>query len=118
VQQDQQTHILIVDDSPDDLDMYTHYLSMKGYRVSGASDGKDGLGKALRLLPHLVILDLWLPIISGWEVMQRLKGDERTKHIPVLVVTAHSSVPTLESDGWLMKPCSPDRLGAEIARIV
>lgn len=114
----QQAHILIVEDSPDDQDMYAQHLSMKGYQVSTASDGKEGLDKAFKLQPHLILLDLWLPRISGWEAMQRLKADERTKHIPVLVVTGHCSVRTPGSDGRLTKPCPLDQLEAEIARIV
>src|ERR1035437_4793577 len=52
----------------------------------------DGLEKALELRPDLILLDLWLPRISIWDVMQHLKADERTKHIPVLVITGHALV--------------------------
>jgi len=113
-----QTHILIVDDSVDDRNMYAHYLCMKGFRVSKARDGKESLERALELQPDLILMDLWLPRMSGWEATQRLKVDERTKHIPVLVVTSHSSARPLECDGLLTKPCPLDQLGAEIAGIL
>lgn len=114
----QQTKILIVDDSEDDRNMFAHYLSRKGYRASKARDGKEALEKAFELQSDLVLLDMWLPIISGWDVIKRLKADKRTKHIPVLVITGHSSVRNRESDGWLMKPCPLDQLDGEIARIL
>ena len=113
-----QTHILIVDDSEDDRDLYALYLTQKGYRVSKAHDGEEGLEKALALEPDLVVLDLWLPKISGWGVLLRLKSAERTKHIPVLIVTSDDSVQPQECEGLLTKPCPPDELFAEIARRV
>lgn len=113
-----QTHILIVDDSSDDRNMYAHYLAQKGYRVSKAHDGKDGLEKALGLEPDVVLLDLWLPRISGWEVMQRMKADARTTRIPVLVITGHTAMQPRGCAGWLTKPCLLDELGGEVARIL
>jgi two-component system cell cycle response regulator DivK len=112
---DRPAHVLIVDDSADDRTMYAHYLTRKGYRVSKAHDGKDGLEKAFGLLPDLVVLDLWLPKVSGWELMQHLKAHKRTRHIPILVITGHTLVQPLECDGFLTKPCALDQLGAEIA---
>lgn len=111
-----QAHILIVDDSADDRNVYSYYLASKGYRVTKAHDGKEALERAFGLLPDLIVLDLWLPKISGWEVMQRLRADGRTKHIPVVVVTGHTLVQPLECDGFLTKPCPLDELGVEIAQ--
>jgi two-component system cell cycle response regulator DivK len=62
-----QAHIVIVDDLSDDRHMYAHYLTRKGYRGSTAHDGKEGLEKAFWLIPDLILLDLCLPKISGWE---------------------------------------------------
>ena len=111
-----QAHILIVDDSEDSRNMMAYHLGRKGYRVSKASDGEDGLEKAFGLLPYLVVLDLWLPKISGWEVVERLKSDERTKNIPVLVVTGHTSARALECEGVLTKPVALDQLAAKIVK--
>jgi DNA-binding response OmpR family regulator len=113
-----QTHILIVDDSEDERNMHAYYLTRKGYRVSKALDGEEGLKKALALEPDIIVLDLWLPKISGWGVLLRLKSAERTKHIPVLIVTGDASVQPQECEGLLTKPCPPDELGAEVARRV
>jgi two-component system cell cycle response regulator DivK len=115
---DRQAHILIVDDSEDSRNMFAHYLARRGYRVTTAHDGEDGLEKAFGLLPDLVVLDLWLPKKSGWEVVQRLKAVESTKRIPVVVVTGHSSARALECEGILTKPLVPEQLAAKIAKIL
>ena len=113
-----QKHILIVDDSEDVRRMYSIYLTQQGYRVSKAHSGEEGLEKAFGIGPDLVVLDLWLPKLSGWEVLRRLKSNERTKHIPVLVITAHYRSPPKGCDGFLTKPCTLDQLGVEIAERV
>ncbi len=108
-------HVLIVEDSEDDQMMYAYYLVRHGFHVSEASDGIEGLEKAFDLAPDLILLDLWLPKMSGWEVMLRLKGDERTKNIPVLAVTGHTAAVPRECNGFLTKPLSLDQLSEEIA---
>ncbi len=115
-----QTRILIVEDAEDDRDMFAHYLCTKGYLVSKAGDGKEGLEKAVELHPHIILVDLWLPVMGGWEFTRRLRADERTKHSSILVITGHSTIQpsTLECDGWLTKPCPLEVLDAEIARIL
>lgn len=114
-----QKHILIVNDFKDDRDMYGHYLVQKGFRVSFALDGQEALDKATQILPDLIMMDLWLPIIGGWEATRRLKGDEKTKHIPIVVLTARAFVvaASLGCDGCLIKPCLPEDMLAEVNRI-
>jgi len=114
-----QKHILIVDDFKDDRDMYGHYLVQKGFRVSFAVDGQEAIDKAFQLQPDLILMDLWLPIIGGWEATRRLKSDEKTKHIPIVVLTARAFVvaASLGCDGCLIKPCLPEDMTAEINRI-
>jgi two-component system cell cycle response regulator DivK len=109
-----QKHILIVDDGEDLREMFAYYLTRKGFRVSMARDGKEGLEKAFGVMPDLVLLDLWLPEISGWEVLHRLKSDGRTKHIPVLILTGYTMAPPRECDGFLTKPFQLAELDAEI----
>ncbi len=115
---DGRAHILVVEDAKEDQMRYFYYLNRQGYRVTEANDGQDGLDKAFRLAPDLILLDLWLGKLSGWEVVQRLKADEKTKNIPVLVVTGHTASHPWGCDGVLTKPFSLDQLGREIAERV
>jgi CheY-like chemotaxis protein len=111
-------HVLIVDDSPDDREMYDHHLTMKGYKVTTAADGVEGLVKAFNLRPNLILLDLRLPTLGGLETMRLLKADPRTKDCPVIIITGYVWHPpkTSQYDGWLTKPCPLDQLEAEVAR--
>jgi CheY-like chemotaxis protein len=115
-----QKHILIVDDSKDSREMYAQHLSLKGFRVSMACDGKEGLEKAFELHPHLILMDLRLPVIDGWEATRLLKAEERTKDCPVVVITGLTWLQpnSIECDGWLTKPCPLDQLDAEITRVL
>lgn len=116
----EQKHILIIEDSADERDLYTLHLSLKGFRVSKAEDGKEGLDKAFELRPDLILIDLWLPTIGGWRATQLLRADQRTRNCAVVVITGHPIIrpKTLECDGWLTKPCPLDQLDAEIARVL
>src|SRR5579872_1644977 len=116
----QKSLILIVDDFKDDREMYSHYLTRCGFRVSVASDGQEGLDKARELLPDLVLMDLGLPEVGGWEAIRQLKANEKTKHIPVVVLTARAfvSAAAVGSDGCLIKPCPPADLLVEVVRVL
>ena len=115
-----QPSILIIEDSKDDREMYAQFLSMKGYASSAAANGKEGLDKAIALSPDLILMDLRLPGIDGWELVNRLKADERTRHCAVVIVTGLTWLQpkTLECDAWLTKPCRLDRLEEELTRIL
>ena len=82
------SRILVVDDEPDLVELVRHHLQREHYEVVTAGDGETGLAEARRRLPDLVVLDLMLPGIDGLEVCRRLKSDQRTAHIPVLMLTA------------------------------
>lgn len=112
--------ILIVDDFKDDREMYAHFLTRSGFQVSLASDGQEALDKAFNLLPDLILMDLWLPQIGGWEAIRQLKADDRTKEIPIVVLTARAfvSAPAVGSEGCLIKPCQPDDLLVEVVRVL
>jgi two-component system cell cycle response regulator DivK len=112
--------ILIVDDFKDDREMYAHYLTRSGFRVSLASDGQEALDKAFQLVPDLILMDLWLPQIGGWEAIRQLKASEKTRHIPIVVLTARAfvSAPAVGSEGCLIKPCQPDDLLVEVIRVL
>lgn len=116
----QKSLILIVDDFRDDREMYSHYLSRCGFRISLASDGQEAVDKALELLPDLVLMDLGLPQMGGWEAIRQLKANEKTKHIPVVVLTARAfvSAAAVGGDGCLIKPCPPADLLVEVVRVL
>ena len=81
--------ILVVDDFEDNREMYTQYLRFNGYRVAEAVDGLDALTKAAALRPDLIVMDLSLPRLDGWEATRRLKKDPLTSQIPVVALTGH-----------------------------
>ncbi len=116
----QKALILIVDDFKDDREMYSHYLTRSGFRVSLACDGQEALDKAFQLLPDLILMDLWLPQIGGWEAIRQLNASVNTKQIPIVVLTARAfvSATAVGSEGCLIKPCQPDDLLVEVVRVL
>jgi len=83
-------HILLVEDNEMNADMLMRRLSRKGYRVSLAIDGLEGLKKTRDLQPELVLMDMSLPEVDGWEATRRLKADPSTRKIPIIALTAHA----------------------------
>ena len=116
--------ILIVDDFQDNREMYTQYLRFNGYRVAEAVDGHDALAKAGSLHPDLIVMDLSLPGLDGWEATRRLKADPFTKDIPVIALTGHALAGHEEGargagcDAFVTKPCIPADLETEIRRVL
>jgi CheY-like chemotaxis protein len=106
---------LLVEDHDDNRAMYRRYLEWKGFRVAEAADGFQALRRAA-LAPAVIVMDLTLPRLDGWEAARRLKADPRTSHIPVLALTAHAFAGDAEQakaagcDGYLAKPCLPEDL--------
>ncbi len=82
--------ILLVEDNELNRDMLSRRLERKGYTVAIAVDGQQGVDMALSETPALILMDMSLPVMDGWEATRRLKADERTKHIPVIALTAHA----------------------------
>jgi two-component system, cell cycle response regulator DivK len=116
--------VLVVDDYQDAREMYAEYLEFSGFRVAEAKDGAEALDKAFALLPDLILMDLSLPVLDGWEATRRLKGDERTRAIPVVALTGHSladqpgGVEAVGCDSFVIKPCLPDALVEEVKRVL
>jgi CheY-like chemotaxis protein len=116
--------VLIVDDYPDTCEMYAAYLALAGFRPLKANDGYEALKVAAEELPDVILMDLGLPGIDGYEVTRRLKDDPRTRHIPVVALTAHAVSRQIEElvaggfDDLILKPCLPDALASEVDRIV
>jgi two-component system cell cycle response regulator DivK len=117
-------HILIVDDYPDALDIWAIFLRVSGYEVSTASDGAEAIQKAERLLPDLIVLDLELPRVSGFDVAKRLRSNPETQAIPLIAATGYSHIRQLDRareagfDQIVVKPCDPDVLVEEIERLL
>jgi CheY-like chemotaxis protein len=84
------TTILIVEDNEMNRDMLSRRLQRKGYEVLIAVDGEKGLEVARARTPDLILMDMSLPVVDGWEATRRLKADDRLKHIPVIALTAHA----------------------------
>ncbi len=90
------TKILLIEDHDLSRDLVSRRLAKRGYAVIEAEDGRRGLELAERERPDLVVLDLGLPEVDGWEVARRLKASADLKHIPILVLTAHAQANQLE----------------------
>jgi two-component system cell cycle response regulator DivK len=112
--------ILIVDDFADNREMYTQFLEFSGFRVAEAQNGHEALDKAFALTPDLIVMDLSLPGLDGWEATRRLKADDRTRAIPIIALTGHAlaghSKGAIDAgcDAFITKPCLPERLMEEI----
>ncbi len=108
--------VLIVDDFEDNRAMYAEYLRYSGFEVIEASNGVEAIDRARDASPDVVVMDLSLPVLDGWEATRRLKADARTQHIPVVALTGHAleghSQGAREAgcDWFLAKPCLPETL--------
>ena len=116
--------ILVVDDFQDNREMYAEYLSFSGFRVIEAATGTEALELAFGRSPDLILMDLSLPGIDGWEATRRLKRDPRTRMTPVIALTGHALAGHSQSaldagcDGFLAKPCLPDALVAKVRQLL
>jgi CheY-like chemotaxis protein len=116
--------ILVVDDYQDAREMYAEYLQFSGFRVAEARNGNEAVAQAFALKPDLILMDLSLPGMDGWEATRLLKADDRTKHIPVVALTGHALAGASEGakragcDAFVTKPCLPDDLVVEVRRML
>lgn len=116
--------VLIVEDQDDLRQLYAEQLSISGFDVIEAGNGQDAIDHTALHFPDVVLMDLGLPIVDGWEATRRLKSDSRTSHIPVVALTAHDGSGELQRAthagcDWLVpKPCPPDALIVELRRVL
>jgi CheY-like chemotaxis protein len=116
--------ILVVDDYQDAREMYAEYLRYSGFRVAEARNGNEALQQAFALKPDLILMDLSLPGMDGWEATRRLKADASTQHIPIVALTGHALAGASEGarragcDSFVTKPCLPDDLVVEVRRML
>ena len=116
--------ILLVDDHGDSRYVYSTVLRHSGYRVVEAKDGGEGVQLAQQHKPDVVVMDLQLPFMDGYQATEVLKADPETAHIPVVAVSVHSRdvdqarAQAVGCDSFLAKPCEPTRLVQEIRRVL
>ena len=121
---DQRPRVLIVDDYPDAREMYSEYLQYSGFDVVEAQNGQEALQRAVDEQPDIILMDLSLPVMDGWEATRRLKADKRTAHIPVVALTGHALAGISEGarkagcDAFVTKPCLPEDLVKEIRKVL
>ena len=116
--------VLIVDDFEDNREMYAQYLRFHGYEIAEAADGQEALDQAAALRPDVIVMDLSLPGMDGWEATRRLKQEPSTRDIPVIALTGHALTGSEHTareagcDTFLTKPCAPAVLGQEIRKML
>jgi CheY-like chemotaxis protein len=116
--------VLVCDDNVQDREMYATYFLARGFRVQTAGDGETGFQYAVESRPDVIVMDLSMPRLDGWEATRRLKADGRTRHIPVIACTGHAFGASVERalivgcDAYVVKPCAPDDLLKEVRRLL
>ncbi len=117
--------VVCIEDEPEMIDLFKLILGRKGYQVVGAMGGRDGLEAIRNEKPALVLLDLMMPDMDGWEVYQKMKADDQTKGIPVIIVTAKAQsidkvlgLHIAKVDDYVTKPFGPQELLESVERVL
>lgn len=118
------TTVLVAEDDPHALSGYLEFLGRSRLDATGCDNGADALARAVETLPDVIVTDIMLPGLDGFELAVALRADIRTRHIPIIGMTGHWT-PAIQRDAQragmgavLLKPCSPDHLLAEITRVL
>lgn len=118
-------HIVCIEDEAEMIELIRLILGRRGFDVHGAAGGKEGLQMVRELLPDLVLLDLMMPEMDGWEVYQQMKADVSTRDIPVIVVTARAQnidkvlgLHIAKVDDYIAKPFGPQELIDSVEKIL
>jgi two-component system response regulator VicR len=117
--------IIYIEDDPEMIDLVTLILRPKGFNVKGANGGREGLDKVIQEKPDLVLLDLMMPDMDGWEVYHQLKANEITSQTPVIIITAKSQaidqvlgLYIARVDDYISKPFHPQQLVESIQKVL
>ena len=115
--------IMVVDDEPDILFTVGQMLEISGYEVIKATDGKDCLNKLNEVIPDLVLLDIMMPEISGWDVAAKIKENPKWKHIPIVFLTAKGDTMSIgmgnmASEDYIVKPFDINDLRIRVEKIL
>ncbi|MEN6392193.1 MAG: response regulator, partial [Anaerolineaceae bacterium] len=116
--------VVYIEDEPEMIDLVTLILSRKGFTVKGANGGREGLDLVKKELPDLVLLDLMMPDVDGWDVFQQMKAETKTRKIPVIVITAKAQsidkvlgLQIAKVAAYISKPFTPQELIDSVERI-
>ena len=122
---DEKKRVLYIDDEPEMVELVRLILGRKGYQVSGANGGREGLAAMRQDPPHLVLLDLMMPEMDGWEVYQQMKANDATRDIPVIVITAKAQsidkvlgLHIAKVEGYISKPFASQELMENVDRVI
>ena len=117
--------VVCIEDDPDMILLIEVILRNRGFNLIGALGGREGLETVRRTKPHLILLDLMMPEMDGWEVYHRLKGDEELRDIPVIIVTARArnaermmALRVAKVDDYVTKPFLPQELVVSVSRVL
>jgi DNA-binding response OmpR family regulator len=117
--------ILCIEDEPEMIDLIRLILTRRGFEVRGANGGKEGLEAIRAKRPDLILLDLMMPDMDGWEVYQQMKANEQMRDIPVIVVTAKAQsidkvlgLHIAKVDDYIAKPFSPQELMSSVEKVL
>jgi CheY-like chemotaxis protein len=116
--------VLLVEDNPHNRKIFSGMLTHSGFTVVEAEDGHQALAAMEKALPDVILMDLSIPGVDGWEVTRRLKSDVRTQKVPIIALTAHAMrgdeerARTAGCDHYLAKPISPKKVVEEVRKIL
>ncbi len=117
--------VIYIEDEQEMIDLVRLILGRKGFEVTGAGGGREGLNLVKRMLPDLVLLDLMMPDMDGWDVYQQMKAEEATRQIPVIVITAKAQsidkvlgLHIAKVDDYISKPFSPQELVDSVDKVL
>jgi CheY-like chemotaxis protein len=115
--------VLIVDDDADTRELYAAYLRNEGFRVEVARHGLEAVERTFKVLPDVILMDLLMPTLDGWEAMRLLRSRPHTRRIPIIALTGDKEIRDLKlaknagCDVVLLKPCAPEEVRAAIRRL-
>jgi CheY-like chemotaxis protein len=114
--------VLLVDDCQDTRELYAEYLELSGFDVKEADNGIVAIDEAVRVIPDVIVMDMSLPKLDGREAARQLRADERTRSIPLVMISGYDADALPANDGlwddYLGKPCPPEKLVSVIGRLV
>lgn len=117
--------VVYIEDDLEMIDLVTLILTRRGFQVKGAHGGRNGLDMVFQEPPDLVLLDLMMPGLDGWEVYQQFKANEKTRHIPVIIITAKAQdidkvlgLHIAKVDDYICKPFRPQELLESVERVL